>query len=161
MLLHLWDFAALFLGTAANSVLVNLLPPGRVSTQLQTQTCRAGYNAELEPWRHLCSIAEWDVGWGAAKLKSWILKQKSVFREKPGVVSTFPVTWPQRKNPCCRGGQAPLIREKALGVYDCTMFKVEKKWQVFNNSIPGRRRRRRIKASGWILVDYCSVLFKL
>lgn len=44
------------------------------------------------------------------------------------------------KNPCCWGGQAPLIREKALGVYDCTVFKVEKKWQVFNNSIPERRK---------------------
>lgn len=45
------------------------------------------------------------------------------------------------KNPCSRGGQAPLIREKALGVYGCTVFKVEKKWQVFNSSIPERRRK--------------------
>lgn len=37
------------------------------------------------------------------------------------------------KNPHCWEGQAALIREKALSVYDSTAFEVV----MFNNSIPG------------------------
>lgn len=63
---------------------------------------------EPELWRHRHGIAEWDVGWGRPDWKSLDPEvERSVFGEKPGVVSTFPVTLPQREKslllgrPCC------------------------------------------------------------
>ncbi len=88
------------------------LSASEFTTVLQSFHCAADTNLQAGVRHRAGAVTtprqcRW-VGRGLkeGRLKSWVLKQMSVFREKPGVVSTFPVTLP--------GGKIPAVVKSRL-----------------------------------------------